>query len=312
MGGIRANGITLEFEEFGPRDAPALVLIRGLGTQLTGWPESFVRGLVEAGLRVIAHDNRDVGLSEKLTAAGCPSVVLAMKAAAEGRPIEAPYGLGDMAADTVGLLDALGIERAHFAGISMGGMIVQHLGFSHGDRVASLTSIMSSSGAPGLPPPRPEAAAALLSTPEDPSDRTSVIEHSAHVSRVLGSPGYPTPDEELRERAAIAYDRCHHPDGVARQLIAVTADVDRTEQLGRIRAPTLVIHGEDDPLVAIEGGRDTAARIPGARFQAIPGMGHDIPLGLVPTLVDLLVDHVQTAGADPGRSGATRPARRRS
>jgi pimeloyl-ACP methyl ester carboxylesterase len=292
----RANSIDVDYAQFGPADAPALVLVRGLGTQRIMWPEKLLAGLVDRGLRVITPDNRDVGHSTKLDAAGTPDVAAVLRAMADGAASPSPYSVADMASDVVGLLDALEVERAHVMGISMGGMIVQHLAASHGERLVSMTSVMSSSGAPGLPAATPEAMAALMSAPSDPNSRDSVIENSVASQKVFGSPGYPTSDEDLRAAAGRAYDRCHHPAGVARQMAAVMADNGRFELLEQVRVPTLVLHGEADPLIPIECGRDTAQRIAGARFHSFEGMGHDLPSGLLPQLVEVIADHTQRAG----------------
>jgi pimeloyl-ACP methyl ester carboxylesterase len=293
---IRVNDIEIDYAERGERDAAAIVLIRGLGTQRIQWPESLLAGLVEHGLRVITPDNRDVGGSTKFEEAGAPDMAALGKAIAKGHSSSLPYGVADMAADVVGLLDALEIERAHVLGISMGGMIVQHLAGTHGERLHSMTSVMSSSGAPGLPAATPAAMAALTSRPDDPSSRESVIENSVRTQEVIGSPGYPTTEADLREAAGRAYDRCYCPDGVSRQMAAVMGDAARHRLLSRIRVPTLVIHGEADPLIPLACGVDTAERIEGARLETIAGMGHDIPVALVPTLLEMLADHVARAG----------------
>jgi pimeloyl-ACP methyl ester carboxylesterase len=294
---LSANGIELDYAEKGAADAPALVMIRGLGTQRIQWPEELIGGLVERGLRVLCPDNRDVGLSEGMSEAGVPDIGAAMATLARGEPTRAAYSLADMACDVIGLLDALDIRRAHVAGISMGGMIVQHLAARHGHRLISATSIMSSSGAPGLPTATPEAMHALMSRPENPDDRQSVVEHNVRTQKVIGSPGYPTDDATLRATFEQTYDRAYRPDGVARQMLAILCDTDRSDLLADVDVPTLIIHGEDDPLVPIECGRDTAARIPGARFESIPGMGHDVPVALASTLVELIADQTKRAGA---------------
>ena len=294
---IRANGIEIDYEERGAPRNPAFVLLRGLGTQRIHWPDALLDGLAAEGFRVITPDNRDVGLSQKFDASGTPDVATAMGRLARGEPLDLPYGLRDMAADVVGLLDALDIEHTHLMGMSMGGMIAQHVAARSGERLWSLTSIMSSSGAPELPAATPEAMAALLSQPEDPSSRESVIDNSVRVQQTIGSPGYPTGESVLRARAAAAYDRCHHPAGTTRQFLAVGGDGSRVELLRKVDVPTLVIHGEDDPLVPIEAGRDTARHVRGARFHPIPGMGHDLPLALVDTYVGLLAAHARAAVA---------------
>jgi len=296
---IKANGIEIDVEELGARTAMPLVLIRGLGTQRTAWPEEFLAALVERGHRVITFDNRDVGHSTKFDRAGSANVADAMARAARGEPVKAPYTLDDMALDVVALLDTLEIESAHVAGISMGGMIAQLLAARHGERLRSLTSIMSSSGAPGLPGPTPEAAAALLSRPENPEDRESVVRHHVELLKVIGSPGFRPGDAYLRAMAEKAYDRCYCPDGMERQLVAILAAESRGELLAAIRVPTLVIHGQDDPLIPVEAGIDTAERIPGAELCLIPGMGHDVVPALAPILAEAISDHTQAAGRIP-------------
>ena len=295
MTAFAANGIEIDAEEFGEKTGSPLLLIRGLGTQRTAWPEEFLAALVERGHRVITFDNRDTGLSTKFPGANSVDIGEAAGRAARGDPIDAPYSLDDMALDAVGLLDALELETAHVAGISMGGMIAQLLAAQHGERLRSLTSIMSSSGAPGLPGPTPEAAAALMSRPEDPNDRESVIQHGIGVLKVIGSPGYPPGDAYLRAVAERAYDRCYCPDGIGRQMLAILAAQGRAERLKTIRVPTLVIHGVDDPLIPVEAGMDSAKRIPGAELRLIPGMGHDVAPGLIPTLVEAIAEHTAAA-----------------
>jgi len=286
----QVNGVAIEIESRGKEEHPAFVLVRGLSTQLVQWPERFASALTEAGFRVVAFDNRDAGLSEKLTGAGAPSLAELL-----GGSLSPPYTVADMAADTVGVLDALGIERAHFAGISMGGMIVQRVAIAHPERCLSMASIMSSSGAPGLPAATPEAMEALTSQPEDPTDRECVIAHSMRTQRVIGSPGLPMTEDELRRYCEVAYDRCYCPDGTARQLAAVAADLERAGLLGRIAVPSLVIHGREDPLIPLAAGEDTAARIPGARFEVIDGMGHDINDANSPHVTRALIAHARAA-----------------
>ncbi len=291
----QANGIEIDAEQLGEQTGVPLLLIRGLGTQRTAWPEAFLAGLVDRGHRVITFDNRDVGLSTKFRDAGSMDLGEAMGRWARGEPIDAPYRVDDMALDVVGLLDALELETSHVAGISMGGMIAQLLAARHGERVRSLASIMSSSGAAGLPGPTPEATAALLSVPENPDDRESVVRHTVETEKVFASPGYPPGDAYLRAVAERAYDRCYCPDGVGRQLLAVLAGGERAELLKTIRVPTLVIHGVDDPLIPVEAGMDTARRIPGAELRLVPGMGHDVAPGLIPTLVEAISEHTAAA-----------------
>jgi pimeloyl-ACP methyl ester carboxylesterase len=295
MTAFEANGIEIDAEEFGEKTGIPLLLIRGLGTQRTAWPAEFLAALVDRGHRVITFDNRDVGLSTKFHDESSLGIAEAIGRAARGEPIDAPYSLDEMALDAVGLLDALELETAHVAGISMGGMIAQVMAARHGDRLRSLASIMSSSGAPGLPGPTPEAAATLVSRPENPNDRESVIQHGVWVLKVIMSPGYPSGDAYLRSVAETAYDRCYCPEGVNRQILAVLSGGGRTELLKTIRVPTLVIHGVDDPLIPVEAGIDTAKRIPGAELRLVPGMGHDVAPGLIPTLAEAIAEHAAAA-----------------
>lgn len=297
MGQVIANGIRIEAERRGSLEAPALLLVRGLGTQMVQWPESFVAALA-AERNVILFDNRDVGLSQKLDDAGVPE----LRAVMSGDASDVPYRLSDMAADAVGVLDAFGVDSAHVFGMSMGGMIVQEMAARFPERVRGLISMMSTSGDPSLPPPTPAAMAVLLEAPERPDDRECVVEHGLAGRRVVGSPGHPDPDDVVRDELGRAFDRCNHPQGVARQLAAVMASGSRVPLLARISAPTLVIHGADDPLVPLEGGLDTARHIPGAALEVIEGMGHDLPLALVPRLVDLILRHTEKAAAASGRA----------
>lgn len=280
----RANGIELEYDTFGRPDAEPLLLVMGLGAQMVLWEEDFCELLAERGHFVVRFDNRDIGLSTKMSSHGVPNLLQMMIDAQAGKPLAAPYTLDDMADDTAGLLDALEIERAHVCGASMGGMIAQTLAIRHPARVKSLVSIMSTTGAPDLPGPRPEAAAALV-TPI-PTDRDGAIERGVMVFRTIGSPGFPFDEDGVRRRAALQYDRCHHPEGQARQLAAILAHGSRRERLRDVRVPALVIHGADDPLVPVEGGHDTAAALPDAELMVIEGMGHDNPRDAWPRVID--------------------------
>lgn len=286
MSSEQINGIQIEVETRGPVDAPVFLLIRGLSTQLIHWPECFLQAFVDAGFRVVVFDNRDCGLSQKFSEAGTPSLPDLLSG-----QVTAPYSVGDMAKDAVGVLDHLGIASAHAAGISLGGMIAQHLAFSHGDRFESVASIMSTSGAPDLPPGTPEAIDALTSLPSDPGDRETVIEHSMKTQRVIASPEYPPTDDELRSYFERGYERCHCPDGSARQLAAVVSDGSRVDRLAKIALPFLVVHGSADPLIPLACGEDTANRVPGAKFEVVPGMGHDITDANAPVVAKLLIDH---------------------
>jgi pimeloyl-ACP methyl ester carboxylesterase len=263
----------------------------GLGMQLIAWPDDLVDGLVEQGFYVIRFDNRDSGLSDKFEHAGAPNLALAFLKTLVRWPLKSAYTLSDMAADAVGVLDALGVKKAHVVGASMGGMIAQLVAAEYPERVLGLTSIMSSSGRRGLPGPTRAARAALLKRPARPSDTQSVIDQGVNVFRVIGSPAYPTPDKQLRTRIERAIRRNVCPSGVARQMVAIGASGDRSAQLARIRAPALVIHGAADPLVPLACGQDTARLIPGARIEIIEGMGHDLPAQLIERLLALIDAH---------------------
>lgn len=292
---ITANRIEICYEDHGDPAAPPILLVMGLGAQLTLWPIEFVDALVAHGFRVIRYDNRDIGLSSRLDGAGAPNIRWMMLKSLFGLPVRAPYGLSDMARDGVALLDALGIERAHIVGASMGGMITQHIGASHGDRVLSLTSIMSTTGHRSLPRAKPEAMKMLTGRPTA-TDTETLVAFGKQVARAIGSPGYPADDARLdtQVRANLARS-ITDPAAFARQVAAIVSDGDRRAMLARVTAPTLVIHGEADPLVPVEGGRDTAAHIAGARLLTIPGMGHDLPLPLVATMADAIAEHARAS-----------------
>ena len=289
---VRANGIDVEYESFGRESDPVILLIMGLGGQLTLWPETFCRGLAARGFRVIRFDNRDAGKSTHFTRAGAPDIPALMARAMSGQAAETPYSLGDMARDAVGLLDALGVERAHIVGASMGGMIAQLVAAHHPGRTASLVSIMSSTGRRDLPPGRPEAMAALM-TPLAGTGREDRIAASMKTWRIIGSPGYPATEAELSADAERDIDRVpYEPAGVTRQMAAILTAPPRNDILKSVSAPTLVIHGADDPLVPVEAGQDTAASIPGAELIVVPGMGHDVTVTLTPVLQKHVGDFV--------------------
>lgn len=285
-----ANGISITYEDKGPRDAPVILLVMGLGGQLTLWPDEFVDALNARGFRTIRYDNRDVGLSTRFDAAGVPNIKWMVVRSMLRLPVRSAYTLADMAADGMALLDHLGVARAHVVGASMGGMIAQHIAARYPDRVLSLTSIMSSSGNRRLPRAKKEAMDALANRPMS-GDKEDLIAYSVRTARVIGSPGYPADEDRLQRRVRSDFERGWYPQGVARQMAAIVADGDRRALLRTIAAPTLVIHGEADPLVPLEAGRDTAANIPGARLLTIPGMGHDLPLALVDTMADAIAGH---------------------
>jgi pimeloyl-ACP methyl ester carboxylesterase len=293
MARLRANRIELEYDTFGHRGGRPLLLVMGLGAQMILWDERFCEQLAERGHFVVRFDNRDVGLSTKLDAAGVPNVLEMMGRVAAGLPLAAPYTLDDMADDAAALLEALDLASAHVCGASMGGMIAQTLAYRHAPRVRSLVSIMSSTGNPELPPAAPEAMQVLLSPP--PASRAEAIEQAVKAWRVIGSPGFALDEARIRERTARAYDRCFHPPGAARQIAAILAHGNRRPRLAGVAAPTLVIHGADDPLVPLAGGRDTADAIPGAELLVIEGMGHDLPEGAWPRIVGAIASHTEAA-----------------
>ena len=293
------TSLHIEYESLGDPAHPAIVLIMGLGMQLLGWPDDFCQGLVARGYRVIRFDNRDCGLSGRAPGKKRANLLLAMAASALGFSVRTPYTLEDMAGDTVGLMDRLGIERAHIVGASMGGMIAQVLAARFPQRVLSLTSIMSSSGNRRVSRPSKAARKVLLSRPADPKDPESVIEHLVNMFGVIGSPGYPSTTEALRQQVGQSVRRAYYPAGVARQLLAIIASGDRRKLLRSITVPTLVIHGADDPLVPPAAGRDTAQQSPGASLLVIDGMGHDLPRPLLPRLVQAIADHCDRFTAPP-------------
>ena len=285
---VRANGIRLEVEDHGPSTGEPLVLIMGLGMQLVAWHEDFVQRLVERGFRVIRFDNRDIGLSHDFDHLGVPNLALEAMKLAVGLPVHGPYTLADMADDTAGLLDALGIRRAHVCGASMGGMVAQQLAARHPSRVKSLTLMMTSSGARRLPGPSLRVRSAMLARPADPATFDGIVAHYVALYKLIGSPGYPSGDAWLQQRLAMSVRRSYRPRGAARQLAAIAADGDRTPLLGQVRAPTQVLHGLEDPLVPVAAGRDLATRIAGARLDIVEGMGHDLPIALWPRFVEAI------------------------
>ena len=272
----KAGAVELAYETFGEPALPPVLLVMGIGSQMINWHEDFCQALSD-GRFVIRFDNRDVGESQWMEG----EVDLAAFAA--GDTSSAVYTLDDMADDAVGLLDALGLASAHVVGASLGGMIAQTVAIRHPGRVRTLTSIMSTTGEPGVANPTEEAAAALMSPPA--RSREEAIERIVKVRRVIGSPGFPRDEQDIRDRAGRAWDRGVNPAGFARQLAAVYASGDRTEALRSLDVPTLVVHGEEDPLIPVSGGRATAAAIPGAELWTVPGMGHDLPRPLWPELI---------------------------
>ncbi|WP_179405622.1 alpha/beta fold hydrolase [Burkholderia guangdongensis] len=289
----KANGIELAYDTFGDPAAPPLLLVMGLGTQMIAWEEGFCEQLAQRGYHVIRFDNRDIGLSTRFDQAGVPNVTALLTRAMAGQPLDVPYTLADMAADSIGLLDALGLDRAHVVGASMGGAIGQEIALRYPARVRSLTSIMATSGAPGLPPPTPEAMTALL-TPT-PLERGAYLARYRAVMQVLRGPVY-TEDEAVDvARATRAFARGINPPGVARQLAAILASGSRKERLASLHVPTLVLHGNADPLVPIECGIDVAQTVPDAKLVVLEGMGHALPMPLWTRIVDAIDEHARRA-----------------
>jgi pimeloyl-ACP methyl ester carboxylesterase len=297
---VVANGITLEVEDSGADGTqagwPVVLLLMGLGMQLTAWPPGFVRALVSAGFRVVRMDNRDIGLSQHFDHLGTPNLMWQTMKRRLGLRVQAPYSLKDMAQDALGVLDALAIPRAHVIGVSMGGMIAQRLALLAPERVLSLTSIMSSSGALHLPGPRADVLRALVTRPADRSE-AAAIDNTVRFFKLIGSPAYPLDDKTLSDAVAASMKRSFHPAGTLRQMLAVMADMTRAEELARIKLPTLVVHGRDDPLVPYACGVDTARRIAGARLVGVAGMGHDLPPGVIEHVLAPLLPHLESARA---------------
>ena len=295
---VTANGLQFEVE-INPADVagstvantepPTVLLIMGLGMQLIAWPAAFVNALTRAGFRVLRLDNRDIGLSHK-TSAKAPNLPWMALRHRLRLPVRADYTLADMVEDTRGVLDALQISRCHVIGVSMGGMIAQGLASRHPDRVLSLTSIMSTTGARGLPQATPRAAMALLARPKS-RLRDDIVNHFVRVLRIIGSPKFPMPEADLRDRIGAAFDRSFYPAGTIKQMAAIMASGDRSSEVQRISAPTLVIHGRDDPLVPLKNGEDTAKKIVGSEMSVIEGMGHD--LGALAVLIAQIVPFLQ-------------------
>jgi len=301
---IIANGISVKVETSGSvndahgQSRPVVLLIMGLGMQLVAWPTALIDALVDEGFHVVRFDNRDAGLSQHFDALGTPNLMwegLKYKLGWANKPA---YTLLDMAADALGVMDGLQIKKAHVVGVSMGGMIAQRLAILAPGRMASLVSIMSSSGARGLPPPQTVASRAILSRPANKS-KQAAIEHTIKLLKTIGSPGFATDETELRELVTQALERAYHPQGIMRQMVAVVSDGHRAKALAGITAPTLVVHGSADPLVPLACGQDTAKRIPGSRLEVIEGMGHDLAPGVTKRLVPLLVAHVNSASGRP-------------
>ncbi len=288
---VRVGDLEIAHEKFGDPADPPVLLVMGLATQMLAWPDEFCADLAGRGHRVIRFDNRDVGLSTHLNGAPPPDLAAALA----GDTSSASYTLADLAADTVGLLDALGIDSAHLVGASMGGMIAQTVAIEHPDRVRSLTSIMSTTGDRAVGAATAEAVQVLLAPAA--VTREQAVERTLATMRVIGSPGYELDEAAVRDLAGRSYDRAHDPAGVLRQLLAIAASPDRTPSLGGIRVPAVVIHGADDPLIDVSGGRATAAAIPGSELVLIDGMGHDMPEQIWPQVVDAVAERAARADA---------------
>lgn len=298
---IIANGIQIEVADSAaesPAHAarPVVLLIMGLGMQLIAWPPAMVQGLVDAGFRVVRFDNRDIGLSQHFDHLRTPNMLWTGLKYRMGWRIKPPYTVQDMADDAGGVLDALQIKQAHVVGVSMGGMIAQRLALSAPERVRSLTSVMSSSGARGLPEATAKVTRALMARPAG-KGLPAEIDHAVKLFKLIGSPGFPTDDCLLTSRVVAASERSYHPPGFMRQMVAIAADSQRAEALSCIAVPTLVVHGKADPLVPFACGEDTARRIPGAQLSLIGGMGHDLAPGVVDRLLPLLIAHFEAASA---------------
>ena len=294
---IHANGIDIYYEESGPADAPVILLVMGLGTQMIAWPDELIQGLVGKGYRVIHYDNRDVGLSQRMDGAPAGSLVWAMIASRFGLPVRTAYTVSDMAKDGAALLGALGIDKAHIVGASMGGMIVQLIAANHPDKVLSMTSIMSSSGKPGLPGPRADIRKRMMTPrPANPT-KEEAVKLGAEVLEAISFADPTRTPTAFVDMAARAFDRGYYPMGMKRQLLAIVADGSRVDRLKKITAPTLVVHGGADPLVPKEGSEDIARLIPGARLEIIDEMAHDLPPSQVWRMVELIAGHATVPGA---------------
>jgi pimeloyl-ACP methyl ester carboxylesterase len=286
----RVGDVELAYETFGDPAHPAMLLVMGLATQMLGWRAELCAEIAGRGFHVVRYDNRDVGRSTKFSSHRPPSAAQLLRRDREA----AAYTLADMADDGVGLLDCLGIRAAHVVGASMGGMIAQTIAFRHSERVLSLVSIMSNTGARWTGQPALSTYGVLLK--RAPRDREGYVAHQLRVVGKIGSPGFPRDEDDLRRHAAMAFERGHDPASAGRQLAAILASGDRTAELAKIRVPTLVIHGTKDRLVNPSGGRATAKAIPGARLVKVEGMGHDLPRAAWPQIVGAITENAARAG----------------
>jgi pimeloyl-ACP methyl ester carboxylesterase len=289
-----ANKLRLCYDEFGDKTHPPIVLIMGLGTQMIAWSVEFCQGLADSGFRVIRFDNRDIGLSEKIRVKNPVSVMSVFLRSKVGLPFDVPYTLNDMAADTIGVLDALGITAAHVVGASMGGMISQIVAAQYPERCLSLTSIMSTTGNPALPTANWRVTKQLVSRPTSGSE-AELLEHGLKTWAIIGSPDFPPSKEELTEKILASMRRSSYPAGFRNQMAAIAHSGDRRSILSNITAPTLIIHGKADVLVPAEGGIDTAKHIKGSKLRLLEGMGHDIPKELRPRIIRMIAEHASQA-----------------
>ncbi len=288
------NGIRIAYEEYGDKGAPAVLMIQGLGMPLTGWPPSWRQYMAKAGFRVICPDNRDAGKSDCFDQFGVPAMLDILKCSLFNARIRSAYKLKDMATDAVGVLDHLGVEKAHVIGVSMGGMIAQRIAIHYPERMLSLTPIMTMTGDRQMPHPSLKVKWRLISQPSH-GDRQSMMKHSEKLWRTIGSPDYPASDEDLKAYINSLLDRGTHPKGAARQLAAILSENDRSPLLKQLNVPTLVIHGEADPLVPVSCGKQLAEKIPGAKLHIEPGMGHDFPVLLEEKMLRLITEHLKAS-----------------
>ena len=284
---VNANGIDLEYDAFGDAESPPVLLIMGLGAQMIDWREEFCSLLAQHGFWIIRFDNRDIGNSYKFEEAGKPDIIKLATRIAQGESVKVPYSIEDMAMDSVGLLDALSVDKAHVVGLSMGGMIAQTMAIEDPERVLTLSSIMSS--ARYMLPATTEAAALL--TKRGPETREEYIEYALENSKALGGPEYKHDESLYREHAGRRFDRGIYPPGFARQLAAVMIQEDRRDALRSLQIPTLVLHGKSDPLVPVEGGIETADAVPDSKLRLIEGWGHGFPPSIWPIVIDELISH---------------------
>ena len=290
MSSVTANGIQVEYETFGNPSGRPLLLIIGFSGQMIEWDEDLCKDLAKRGHYVIRFDNRDTGLSTKFDGAGVPNIGETIGKIMKGEEIKPPYTLEDMADDGVGLLDALGIQKAHICGMSMGGMIAQTIAIRHPSRVLSLISIYSTTGNRKLPQPKAEVLGLLMSPP--PNKRQAYIEHTLKLLKAIAGPGFGVDEAWTRKIMGESFDRSFCPQGAARQFVAILVQKDRRPALASLKVPALVIHGTDDPLMPVEAGKDTAKAIPGAQLMLIEGMGHDLPHGGAwPRIVEAIATH---------------------